>query len=139
MHDSYLSGAVPAVGPLGLFLIFTGPALIFSPFGEEVFCRGVIFGRVNASGKNRASRALAGTLASATVFASIHLLHHGVTLTDGSVGFRVVSGTMWFVMMFLTSILFSSLRSAGGTIWLAIVAHSAFNLGMNAAIFALFS
>lgn len=135
VRNSFLSGGAPAVGPLALFFIFTGPALIFSPYGEEVFCRGVIFGRVKASGATPGARHVAGIMTSAGIFAAIHLLHHGVTLTDGVVGFRATSGLVWFVMMFFTSVLFSSLRSAGHSIWLAIVAHSAFNLAMNAAIF----
>jgi hypothetical protein len=139
IRNSFLSGGAPAVGPLGLFLIFTGPGLIFSPYGEEVFCRGVIYGRVRASGDHPGSRQGAGIVASAVVFASIHLLHHGLTLSDGVAGFRVVSGAVWFGMMFLLSIMFSTLRSAGGSIWLAIIAHSAFNLAMNAAIFSVFA
>jgi hypothetical protein len=134
VRASFLSGGVPPVGPFGLFLIFTGPGLIFSPYGEEVFCRGVIYGRVKAALGERSGQ-IAGIISSATIFASIHLLHHGLTLTDGAFGFRVVSGAVWFGMMFLTSIMFSTLRSAGRSIWLAIIAHSAFNLAMNAAIF----
>ncbi len=135
IRQSFLSGGVPPVGRLGLFLIFTGPGMIFSPFGEEVFCRGVLYGRVRAA----SSSALAGTLASASIFASIHLLHHGLTLHDGEVGFRLLSGVLWFVMMFCTSLLFSALRTAGSTIWLAVISHSAFNLAMNAAIFSVFT
>jgi membrane protease YdiL (CAAX protease family) len=122
-----------------LFLIFTGPALIFSPVGEEVFCRGVIYGRVRASGDGGSSRQLAGAFTSAAVFATIHLMHHGLVVADGVVGFRVASGAAWFVMMFVTSLLFSGVRSAGASIWLAVVSHAAFNLAMNAAIFAVFA
>jgi uncharacterized protein len=134
VRASFLSGGVPPVGPLGLFLIFTIPGLIFSPFGEEVFCRGVIYGRVRSALGDPSSAAV-GIAVSALVFATIHLLHHGVTVTDGTLGFRVGSGAVWFTMMFLTSLVFSTLRRAGGSIWLAIAAHSAFNLAMNAAIF----
>jgi hypothetical protein len=138
IRNSFLSGGAPAVGRLGLFLIFTGPGLIFSPYGEEVFCRGVIYGRVSASGGSPGARQTAGIVTSAVVFASIHLLHHGVTLTDGVIGFRLLSGAVWFAMMFLVSVMFSTLRSAGASIWLAILSHSAFNLAMNAAIFSVF-
>jgi hypothetical protein len=127
---TFLSGPTPPVGPFVLFLIFTGPALIFSPFGEEVFCRGVIFGRVRERWGDAS-----GMLASALVFASIHLLHHGLTRVDGALGLRVVSGSVWFVLMFGLSLMFSRLRKTGGSIWLAVVAHATFNLVMNAGIF----
>jgi hypothetical protein len=131
IRQSFLGGAgIPPLGPLGLFLIFTGPALVFSPIGEEVYCRGVVYGRVR-----RQWGAAAGALASAGVFASVHLLHHGVTLSSGVLGFIGWSGALWFVLMFGTSLMFTGLRKAGRSIWLAVVSHSAFNLVMNACIF----
>jgi membrane protease YdiL (CAAX protease family) len=130
IRQSFLGGRFPAVGPLLLFVIFTGPALIFSPVGEELFCRAALYGRVS----QRLGR-LAGVLASASVFATVHLLHHGLTWRHGELGFIGASGALFWVMMFATSLVFSTLRRAGGSIWLCVVSHSAFNLVMNAAIF----
>jgi uncharacterized protein len=134
VRASFLTGAgIPDVGPLALFLIFTGPALVFSPIGEEFFCRGVIQERVGS-----VWGAAAGVVASAGVFAALHMLHHGITFRDGAIGFIGVSGLVWFALMFGVSMLFTTLRKGGGSIWLAVVAHAGFNVVMNAAIFSAF-
>ncbi len=131
VRDSYFSGAaLPPLGVAGLFMLFTIPALIFSPVGEEIFCRGVIWRRISLL-----AGPAAGVATSAAVFASLHLLHHGLLVEAGAIGFRWGSGLTWFALMFTVSILFSALRAWGGTIWVAVIAHAGFNLAMNAAIF----
>lgn len=131
IRDSYFSGAaLPPLGLAGLFALFTIPALIFSPVGEEIFCRGVIWRRISLL-----AGPAAGVAASAAVFAGLHLLHHGLLVEAGAIGFRWVSGLVWFALMAAVSFVFSALRSWSGTIWAAVIAHAGFNLAMNAAIF----
>jgi membrane protease YdiL (CAAX protease family) len=115
---------------MALFLIFTGPALITSPVGEEFLSRAVIHQRAAASWGP-----LAGGIVSASVFAGLHLMHHGITYSSGAVGFVGASGLLWFALTFAVSLMFTALRKRGGTIWLAVLAHAGFNLAMNAAIF----
>jgi hypothetical protein len=131
IRDSYFSGAaLPPLGQAGLFALFTIPALIFSPVGEEIFCRGVIWRRISLL-----AGPAAGVAASAAIFAGLHLLHHGLVLDAGAIGFRWGSGAIWFALMAAVSLLFSALRSWSGTIWAAVIAHAGFNLAMNTAIF----
>jgi membrane protease YdiL (CAAX protease family) len=114
-----------------LFMIFTLPAVIFSPIGEELFFRGMIHEGAREAWGSRAATAL-----NALAFAGVHLLHHGL-VWDGS-GLRVlwVSAGLWVLMMIGVSWLFTQCRQRSGSIWPAVTAHAAFNLGMSALIFA---
>lgn len=72
---------------------------------------------------------------SALVFATAHLVHHGIFVSDGAVVFRAASGALWFLSMIAASLLFSFARRFAGTIWASVVCHAGFNLGMNTFIF----
>lgn len=132
IRQSFLTGPdIPTgLSPMALFLIFTGPALIASPVGEEFLSRAVIHQRAAA-----AWGPMAGPIVSASVFAGLHLMHHGITYSSGAVSFIGASGLLWFALTFAVSLMFTALRKRGGTIWLAVLAHAGFNFAMNAAIF----
>ena len=134
VRASYFSGRTPDLPPLGLFLAFTIPALIFSPVGEEFFCRGVI-ARI---GEKQGGAAF-GVFLSAAVFALLHVMHHGLFRTPEGWGYVGSSGLFWILQMFALSVLFSILRRWSGSIWAAVSAHAGFNLAMNGVIFTLFA
>lgn len=114
-----------------LHLMFTIVACLFSPIGEEIFFRGFLQ-RVL---EQRLSR-LASTHVEASLFATSHLLHHG--LAAGALGlvFRPLSGALWVALMFALSWLFAWLRQRSDSLYPAILAHAAFNGIMNVFIFA---
>ena len=116
---------------LRLHLTFTIVACLFSPIGEEIFFRGFLqkvledrYGRIRATGME------------ASLFALVHLCHHGILL--GAAGFQLlpVSGALWVGQMFLLALLFAWLRRGSDSIVAAILAHAAFNAAMNGWIFA---
>lgn len=115
-----------------LHLVFTAPALIFSPFGEEIFFRGVfqqsLEGRLGGKG---------GTVVECAVFGIIHLCHHGILKTATGLTILPLSGAIWMVLMFCTGFLFAGIRKRSDSLWPAILSHMAFNLAMNWIIFSL--
>ncbi|MEO8017233.1 MAG: CPBP family intramembrane glutamic endopeptidase [Pseudomonadota bacterium] len=113
-----------------LHLVFTVPAVIFSPIGEEIFFRGYL----QQALEQRFSPRVA-TLAECAAFGAVHLCHHGLLLTAAGVSIRPVSGVIWMALMFCTALVFARLRSASGSLLPAMLAHALFNLCMNATIF----
>jgi len=116
---------------LRLHLTFTIVACLFSPIGEEIFFRGFLQKVLeDRHGRTRA------TVMEASLFALVHLCHHGILL--GAAGFQLlpVSGALWVGQMFLLSLLFAWLRRGSDAILPAILAHAAFNAAMNGWIFA---
>lgn len=113
-----------------LFWMFTIPAMIFSPIGEEILFRGCIQKVV----QNRWG-IFWGVGVSAFLFSTVHLFHHGISHSGD--GFQVfwVSGFLWWALMILTSVGFSWLRIKYQSILPAIIGHSFYNLGMNYTIF----
>ena len=59
-----------------LHLVFTLPALIFSPIGEEIFFRGYLQYSLEQRFSTRAS-----TIAECAAFGIVHLCHHGLFLS----------------------------------------------------------
>lgn len=115
---------------LQLHLVFTIPALIFSPIGEEIFFRG-LFQRVLEEHLNHKASAFIECGA----FGIIHLCHHGFLWTSEGLTFLPLSGPMWAVLMFFTALLFVWIRKRSGSIYPAIASHTIFNLTMNITIF----
>jgi membrane protease YdiL (CAAX protease family) len=113
-----------------LFLIYTVPAILFSPVGEELFFRGI----VHESVRERWGQGPA-TVVNAAAFSGVHTLHHGLSW-DGS-GWHVLlgSGLLWILLIFGLGLLFTECRRRSGSIWPAVVAHAAFNLVTNVCIF----
>lgn len=115
---------------LKMFVFFTIPAMLFSPIGEEFFFRGIINETVRIKWN-----AKTGMIVNSILFGVVHLLHHGLYNTSGSIHILLGSGFIWVVLMFLTSCLFTIIREKTGSIWPAVIAHSAFSLTMNVTIF----
>jgi len=115
---------------LRLHLTFTIAACLFSPIGEEIFYRGFL--QKVLEDRHGARRA---TLMEASLFALVHLCHHGILVTGSGYQLLPVSGALWVAQMFALSLLFAWLRRRGDSILPAIVAHAAFNAAMNGWIF----
>lgn len=119
------------MGRLRLHLIFTLPALLVSPIGEELFFRGLMQRALQA----RVNGRRATTIESA-VFGLVHLGHHGLFISAaGAWGLLAGSGALWVLLMAGVAAVFAWLRLRSDSIGPAIAAHAAFNATMNAYIF----
>lgn len=128
---SYLTNDQITVLPQKVaFLVFTIPAMLLSPIGEELLFRGF----VHRSAEDRWGFGPA-CLLNASLFASVHLLHHGVYRVGDDIRVLWISGAIWFALMFLVSLLFTWLARRYRSIWVAVIGHSFFNLAMNYTIF----
>ncbi|MBN1305081.1 MAG: CPBP family intramembrane metalloprotease [Anaerolineales bacterium] len=115
---------------LALFAMFTFPAVVFSPVGEEFFFRGIIHETV----KEKWGVAIA-TVVNAMAFGLVHLMHHGIQWGQRGLQVSIFSGLLWFVLMMGVSWLFTICRLEGDAIWPAVFSHAAFNLTKNMTIF----
>lgn len=115
---------------LMLNLIFTLPALIFSPIGEEIFYRGVLQKTLEQK-----LSVFTSTTIECSLFAIVHLVHHGIIKTATGLTLLPVSGFLWMLQMFFVALMFSWLRTKTGSLYTAILAHMVFNLTMNFTIF----
>lgn len=115
---------------LALHLVFTLPALIFSPIAEEIFFRGILQRTLEQHLSSRAS-----TVIECGAFAAVHLCHHGLVMEAAGLGWLPLSGSLWMILMFVTALLFAAIRKRSGSLYPAMAAHAAFNLTMNALIF----
>jgi membrane protease YdiL (CAAX protease family) len=131
VRDHYLTGQpVPEMPRFTLFLMFTIPAMLFSPVGEEFFFRGMLHESVREKWGGQAAVAV-----NSLAFAGVHILHHGIAADAAGLEIRWISGLLWVALMAALSVLFTLCRLRGGSIWPAVLAHSTFNLGMNVTIF----
>lgn len=112
------------------FIAFTIPAILASPIGEEIFFRGV----TEQANRDRMSPWAAACFAAA-LFALAHLIHHGIHRGIDGIEIMPASGAIWLALMFATSLVFSFVRQKSGSIWIAVLAHAAFNLVVNITIF----
>lgn len=113
-----------------LSLVFTVPAVMLSPIGEEIFYRGVAQETLEQKFSVRIS-----TIMECSFFALVHQVHHGIIKTSTGLTFLPLSGTLWFIQMFLVAWMFAWLRKISGSIFVPILAHMVFNLTMNTTIF----
>ncbi|MDQ8203898.1 CPBP family intramembrane glutamic endopeptidase [Pelagicoccus sp. SDUM812003] len=116
---------------LQLHLMFTLPAIFFSPLGEEIFFRGVLQTTLEEKMSDSLSTAI-----ECVFFGLIHLFHHGLTYSGGQFSLLPLSGALWVLLMAGVAFLFAYLRKRSGSILPAIAGHAAFNLCMNTFIFA---
>lgn len=114
-----------------LHLIFTLPALIFSPIGEELFFRGLLQRALEERLSNNAS-----TFIECSAFGLVHLCHHGIIATAAGLTLLPVSGAIWVALMFSVAYLFAWLKRRSGSLYTAMASHAAFNFSMNGLIFA---
>lgn len=127
----YMLGDLMSLLPLSALIpMFTAPAMVFSPIGEEFLFRGMIHESVNVRWGERAA-----TLVNGLAFGGVHLLHYGITRDAGGWHLLLVPGFLWLLLMIGTSWLFTLCRKRGGSIWPAVLSHSTFNLVMNLTIF----
>ena len=129
--DSFSVGAEQMqISRFALFCIYTLPAMIFSPIGEEFFFRGMLHESVREQWG-----AIVATPVNSIAFGGIHLLHHGVRWDSTGGHLLLESGFLWVGLMVGLSWLFTVCRQRSGSIWSAVIAHSGFNLIMNLTIF----
>jgi membrane protease YdiL (CAAX protease family) len=119
-----------AFSTLMLHAVFTLPAVLFSPIGEEIFFRGILQRALEQRFSLRMSTAL-----ECAAFGLVHLFHHGLFSDASGWSIRPVSGALWVLAMFFTAALFAALRRSSGSLVPAMAAHAAFNATMNAIIF----
>ena len=113
-----------------LFIMFTIPAMTFSPIGEELFFRGVIYESIKIKWNLRTA-----VIVNSALFGLVHILHHGISNQSGSLKVFWLSGVIWVVLIILCGSLFTLIREKTGSIWPAMIAHAFFNLAMNITIF----
>ena len=113
-----------------LYLVFTLPALLFSPAGEELFFRGFLQQGLQEKFGERTA-----TFMEAGLFGLVHLCHHGLSMTAAGLLLLPGSGALWVLLMFATALVFAGLRRASGSLYPPILSHMAFNAVMNALIF----
>lgn len=112
------------------FLIFSLPALIFSPVGEEIFFRGFLQESLKLNFSERTS-----TLIECACFGVIHLFHHGLVSNKGRIIFFPLSGLIWALLMASLAFVFVQIRKHSNSLYPAMASHAAFNLSMNVIIF----
>ncbi|HEX9964387.1 MAG TPA: CPBP family intramembrane glutamic endopeptidase [Allosphingosinicella sp.] len=127
------SGLPPVMGDserLILFGVFALIAMTLSPFGEELFYRGLVHecfaGKV---GEGRSA------CIDAAAFALVHLAHFGLVWSAVGWVLLPLPALWWVCGMFITALAFNWSRRASGSVVGAVAAHSAFNLVMTAWIF----
>jgi membrane protease YdiL (CAAX protease family) len=114
-----------------LFLVFTAPAVLFSPIGEEIFFRGVLQKTLEGPlSLQVATRLECGA------FAIVHLCHHGLHREGDALALWLPSGLFWVALMYAAAHLFAHWRKRSGSVFPPIVSHMAFNGTMGAYIFA---
>jgi len=132
LRNTYREVALP-LGKWTAFALLALPAAIVSPVGEEFFFRGLLhlsLRRVVGNGT--------ATLANALAFGSVHLLHHGIWKDAAGLHLRPGSGLMMVLVMMGLSWAFTICRLRSGSLWPAVLAHSACTLFMTATIFWMF-
>jgi membrane protease YdiL (CAAX protease family) len=118
-------GSIPEKTSLeAKFWIVTIPAMVFSPIGEEFLYRGYL----QQSFSNEWGPKV-GQIVQASAFALVHLAHYGL------MPFQPLLILVWLPSMFLVAWIFGWIVQKSQSIWPAVVAHAAFNIGMNAVVF----
>ncbi len=117
-------GVPPGLTPSALFWSLTVPAMIFSPLGEEFLYRGFLL-RVGAA--RWGDRA--GNLVQAAAFAIVHLAHYGL------LPFQPAVVGLFLPTNFVVALVLAWMVRRSGSLWVAVVAHSVYNLGLNAVVF----
>lgn len=120
-----------------VFAVVTLFSMLFSPIGEELFFRGMIYEVVarRFSSRRLSSRRLSGSqlaaLWSSLAFALIHIPHHDIVFAHRAFTSIFVPLFLWVMLMFAVCYLFVFARRKSGSIWGAIVCHAGYILGMN--------
>ena len=115
---------------MGYFLIYLAVSMTFSPFGEELFYRGVVH---QAFRENLGERKAA--VIDSAAFAMTHLAHFGIIYSAGGWKWLPLPSLFWVTGMFLTCLVFNYVRQESGSILGAILTHAGFNFAMGFLIF----
>ena len=118
------AGVSPGVSVVALFWVLTVPSMIFSPLGEEFLYRGFILRVGSTLWGDRA-----GTVGQAAAFAFAHLAHYGLQPVQPA-----VIG-LFLPTNFLVALVLAWMVRRSGSLWVAVVAHSVYNLGLNGLVF----
>ena len=114
----------PEVSGPALFWILTVPPMIFGPLGEEFLYRGFMLQVGSTLWGDRV-----GTVGQAAAFAFVHLAHYGLQPVQPA-----VIG-LFLPTNFLVALALAWMVRRSGSLWVAVVAHSVYNLGLNALVF----
>ncbi len=128
--SSFRQTASTKLSLLQLYLMFTIVAISFSPFGEEIFFRGLLQRALEDRFSIRAS-----TWLECLAFGLVHLCHHGLVVGAAGVTLLPRSAPIWVVLMVLVARLFAWLRKRSESLYPAIASHAAFNFTMGTCIF----
>jgi membrane protease YdiL (CAAX protease family) len=131
IRDSFHLTEMRAAMPLAAaFAAVVLPAMIFSPIGEEILFRGLL----HQSFVRRWNLPVA-TVVNGLAFGLVHLHVHGLWHDAAGFHLRVISGALMVLLMAGVSAVFTLCRLRTGSLYAAIIAHSACNLAMIGAIF----
>lgn len=119
-------GVPPGLTAPALFWTLTVPPMIFSPLGEEFLYRGFLL-RVGSAHWG----ARAGNLLQAAAFAMVHLAHYGLLPVQPALI------ALYLPTNFVVALVLAWMARRSGSLWIAVVAHSVYNLGLNALVFVL--
>lgn len=119
-------GVPPGLSAPALFWALTVPPMIFSPLGEEFLYRGFLL-RVGSARWG----ARAGNVVQAAAFAIVHLAHYGL------LPFQPAVIGLFLPTNFVVALALAWMVRRSGSLWVAVVAHSVYNLGLNALVFGL--
>ncbi len=125
-----LPGDALAANKFMFFVMFCLVGMTYSPFGEELFYRGVIHGSfVEQFGETKAS------IFDSLAFALTHLAHFGIIYNLGGWHFLPLPAIIWVMGMFILSQLFFLCKQKSGSIFGAVIGHAGYNVGMMYVIF----
>jgi hypothetical protein len=131
IRDEFQIAQLRTAMPLGAaFAAVVLPAMIFSPIGEEILFRGLL----QQSFVRRWNVSVA-TMVNGLAFGLVHLHVHGLWHDAAGFHLRLVSGALMVLLMAGVSAVFTLCRQRSGSLYAAMIAHSACNLAMIGAIF----
>ena len=118
-------GVPPGLSAPALFWTLTVPPMIVSPLGEEFLYRGFLLRVGSARWGDRAGNVVQGA-----AFAIVHLAHYGLLPVQPAL-IALYLPTNFVVALVLAWMV----RRRSGSLWVAVAAHSVYNLGLNALVF----
>jgi membrane protease YdiL (CAAX protease family) len=131
IRDSIHLADMRAAMPLAAaFAAIVFPAMIVSPIGEEILFRGLL----DQSFVRRWNVPVA-IVVNGLAFGLVHLHVHGLWHDAAGFHLRLVSGAFMVLFMAGVSAVFTFCRLRSGSLYAAMIAHSACNLAMIGAIF----
>ena len=117
-------GVPPGLSAPALFWALTVPPMIFSPLGEEFLYRGFLLRVGSAHWGDRA-----GNVVQAAAFAVVHLAHYGLLPV------QLAMIAVYLPTNFVVALVLAWMVRRSGSLWVAVAAHSVYNLGLNALVF----